>query len=203
MDALHAPLLAMSAARDQGIVHVPLAGGVVSSVQVPLPVHGFPIVTEPVTVNLPPADVVPVKVKLGAATAPPAVPLAVVPSSAVPVPVLDSVHVTPPLAVPVRLAEAGGLGGDDHVTRAVLIDPLTVTVKAPQSASWGIGGAGALSGHPLSIRTPSKAPTIKQGLFMCLLLLADLSAISQAKQSTESMGLGDPCKRFSQTHSGL
>lgn len=103
-------------------------------VHFPLPVQGFPIVIEPVTVSVPPALVVPVKVKLGAATAPPAVPVAVTPSIAEPVPVLDSVHVTPPLAVPVKVAEAAGLGGDAHVTTPVLIDPFTVTVKAPQSA---------------------------------------------------------------------
>ena len=42
------------------MVHVPFEGGTVLSVQLPEPVHGVPIVIVPVTVKVPPADVVPV-----------------------------------------------------------------------------------------------------------------------------------------------
>jgi hypothetical protein len=114
----------------------------------------------PFTVKVVPTDVVPLTVKLGAVVEPAALPFATVPSieepvgAVVAVAVLDAVQVTDPSAAPLRLASAGFLGGDDHEI-SVLILPWTVAISGPQSAILGIGGGGALDGHPPdSIKEP-------------------------------------------------
>ena len=98
------------------------------------------MVIVPETVRVAPTEVLPVAVKVGAAVEPVAVPLATVPSIADPVgavvavAALDAVHVTAPPPVPLRLARAGTLGGEDHEAPKVFIRPLTVAVRGPQSA---------------------------------------------------------------------
>jgi hypothetical protein len=128
----------------------------------------------PATFSTTPADPVPVAVKLGVVVpdAPAAVPFAAIPSSDVPVLVLDCVQVTPPLAVPVKVAVAGGLGGDDHEVAIVLIEPFTVAVNVPQSAI--AGGGGVLSGHAVTRRTLTITAAIKESLYICLSFSAGL-----------------------------
>jgi hypothetical protein len=148
---------------NHGIDHVPLETGVVLRLQFPLPVHGLPTVIVPLTVTtLPPF--VPVAVKLGVVGEPEAVPDAVVPSMAEPVP-LDATQVTAPLAVPLSVAETAG--GDDQVRPSVLIRPVTVAVRLPQSAILGMGGAG-VSSHMLMARVLTSATAVKKILYIDL-----------------------------------